>query len=85
MLYITAKQNPNFYIRAANHMGISHLTNKRVENVKRSAISDHLLACDYAINSDDFTILSKDSSKHNLLIKEGHLIARGNPVLIKIV
>ena len=54
MLYITAKQNPNFYIRAANHMGISHLTNKRVENLKQSAISDHLLACDYAINSDDF-------------------------------
>ena len=57
-------------------MGISHLTNKRLRNVKQSAISNHLLTCDCNINFDDFTILSKDSNNINLLIKESLLISR---------
>ena len=48
----------HFYIRAAEHTGISHLKNKRLKNVKQSAISDHLLTCDCNIDFDDFTILS---------------------------
>ena len=32
----------HFYIRAAEHMEISNLTRKRLENVKLFAISDHL-------------------------------------------
>ena len=59
-LFITAKQNPHFYVRAAEHMRISHLTNKRLKNVKQSAISDHLLTCDCNINF-------KDSNSINLL------------------
>ena len=70
------KTKRHFYIRAAEHMGISHLTNKRLKNVKQSAISDHLLTCDCNINFDDFTILSKDSNNINLLIKESFLISR---------
>ena len=81
MLLITAKCY--FYIRAAQHTGKPHLTNKRVKNVKQSAISDHLLTCDCKINFDDFTILSKGSSNYNLIIKESLLIARGNPILKK--
>ena len=60
-------------------MGISHLTNKRLKNVKRSDISDHLLTCDWNINFNDLTILSHDSNNYNLLIKESLLIARDNP------
>ena len=59
-------------------MGISHLTKRRLKNVKESAISDHLLTCECKINFDDFTILSKDSNNINLLIKESLLISR-NP------
>ena len=55
-------------------MGISDLTNKCFKNVKQSAISDQLLTCDYNINFNDFTILSKDSNNINLLIKENLLV-----------
>ena len=79
------KTKHHFYIRAAEHMGISHLTNKRLKNVKQSAISDHLLTCDCNINFDDFTILSKDSNNINLLIKESLLISRDKPILNKTV
>ena len=64
------KTKRHFYVRAAEHMGISHLTNKRLKNVKQSAISDHMLTCVCNINFNNFTILSKDSNNMNLLIKE---------------
>ena len=66
-------------------MGISHLTNKRLKNVKQSAISDHLLTCECNINFDGFTILSNDSNNINLLIKESLLISRDKPILNKTV
>ena len=66
-------------------MGISHLTNKCLKNVKQSPISDHVLTCGYNINFNDFTILSKDSNNINLLIKESLLIARDKPILNKTV
>ena len=40
------KTKCHFYVRVAEHMGILHLTNKRLKNVKQSAISDHVLTCD---------------------------------------
>ena len=79
------KTKRHFYVRAAEHMGISHLTNKRLKNVKQSAISDHVLTCDCNINFNNFTILSKDSNNINLLIKESLLISRDKPILNKIV
>ena len=63
-------------------MGISHLTNERLKNVKQSAISDHVLTCDCNINVNDFTILSEDFNT-SLLIKESLLISRGKPILNK--
>ena len=80
-----SKTKRHLYVRAAEHMGILHLTNKRLKNVKQSAISDHLLTCDCNINFDDFTILSKDSNNINLLIKESLLISRDKPILNKTV
>ena len=41
-------------------MGLSHFTNKRVNDVKQSVVSGHLQTCDCNINVNDFTILSKD-------------------------
>ena len=64
------KTKRHFYVRAAKHVGISHLTNKHIKNVKQSTISDHLLTCDWNLNFDAFTILSSDSSCFNFLIKE---------------
>ena len=65
------KTKHHFYVRAAEHMRISHLTNKRLKYVKQSAISGHVLTFDCNINFNNFTILSKDSNNVNLLIKEG--------------
>ena len=42
--------NRYFYIRAAEHMGISNLTGKYLKSLKQSAISDHLLQCNCTIN-----------------------------------
>ena len=67
------KAKGQFYVRAAKHMEISHLTNKRLENIKQSAISDHLLTCDCNISFNDFKKLRiwshflKKSSMENFI------------------
>ena len=71
----------HFYTRAAEHMGISNLTGKRLKNVKQSAISDHLLQCNCAINFDDFSILATDCNKFRLLLRKNLLIKRDKPIL----
>ena len=64
-------------------MGISNLTSKRVKNVKESAVSDHLLQCNCAIDFDHFDVL--DTNSFTLLIKESLLIKRDKPVLNRTV
>ena len=49
-------------------MAISNLLEKRLEIVKQSAISDHLLQCNCTINFDDFDFLAEESNKLKLLI-----------------
>ena len=70
-----------FYTRAAEHMGISNLTGKRLKNVMQSAISDHLLQCNCMINFDDFAILAAESNKFKLLLRESLLIKHDKPIL----
>ena len=71
----------HFDTRATEHMGNSNLTGKRLKNVKQSAISDHLLQCNCAINFDDFSILATDCNKFKLLLRESLLIKRDKPIL----
>ena len=59
----------------------SNLTGKRLKNIKDSAVSDHLLQCNCAMDFDHFDILATDLSKFNPLVKEILLIRRDNPVL----
>ena len=61
-----------FYIKVAEHMLTSNLTGKCLKNVKQSAISDHLLQCNYTVKFDDFDILAADPNK--LLLRECLLI-----------
>ena len=61
-LYREKQVNTYIYVRAAEHMGISHLTDNSLKNLKQSAISDHMLTCDCNISFNDFTILFKDSN-----------------------
>ena len=46
----------HFNIRSGEHLGMSHLTGKRVE-CKQSAVSDHFLLQNYDSDFRDFTIL----------------------------
>ena len=48
--------------RAAEHIGTYNLTSKRVENVKKSAVSDHLLQHDCTLDFDHFYILVSDTN-----------------------
>ena len=71
----------HFFTRAAEHMGISNLTEKRAKNVKQSAVFYHILQCDCSINFDEFDILVFKINNFRLLIKESLLIMRDKPVL----
>ena len=75
------KTFPHFYTRAAEHMGISNLTGKRLKTVMQSAISDHLLQCNCTINFDDFDFLATESNKFKLLLRESLLIKRDKLIL----
>ena len=51
------------------------------KNVKESAVSDHLLQCDFAIDFGHFDILASDTNSFKVFIKESMLIKRDKPVL----
>ena len=70
----------HFFTGAAEHMGISNLTEKHLKCVKQSAVSDHLLECNCSIDFDHFDILDSDANILRLLIKESLLIKRDQPV-----
>ena len=84
-LYREKQVNTYIYVRAAEHMGILHLTDNSLKNLKQSAISDHVLICDCNKSFNDFTILFKDSNNINLFIKESSSIACDKPILNKTV
>ena len=75
----------HFFTRAAEHMGISNLTGKRLKCVKQSAVSDHLLECNCSIDFDHFDILASDANRFRLLIKESLLIKHDQPQLNKTI
>ena len=68
-------------VRSSEHIGISHLTGKRVES-EPSAVSDYLLLHNPDSNFNDFTILCQENNGFRLLLKELLLIFRDSPVLI---
>ena len=63
------KTSRHFFTRAAEHVGISNLIEKRVKNMKESAVSDHRLRCDCVISFDDFDVLASHTNNFRLLIK----------------
>ena len=75
----------HFFTRAAEHMGISNLTGKRLKCVKQSAVSDHLLECNCSIDFDHFDILASDANRFRLLIKESLSIKRDQLQLNKTI
>ena len=75
------KMFQQFFTRASKHMGTSNLTGKCFKNAKESAISDHLLQCDFPITFDDIDISASNSNKFKLIIKKSLLIKHDKPVL----
>ena len=73
------KTHRHFFTRAAEHMGISNLTGKRLTCISQSAVSDHLLECNRSIDFDHFDILASDANKFRLLIKESLLVKCDQP------
>ena len=54
---------------------------KCLKNLNQSAISDHLLECNCAINFDDFSILATDCNKFKLILRESLLIKLDKTIL----
>ena len=61
------------------HIGISPLTNKRVQPRKDIAIYHHLLNYNYSATFEDFSVLCHENKKYLLELKESLLIMRDRP------
>ena len=66
-------------VKSGEHIGISPLTNKRVEHRKNSAVCHHLLNCNYSPTFEDFNVLCHENTKDLLELKESLLIMRNRP------
>ena len=51
-------------IRSGEHIGMSHLTGKKVKPSKNSAIYDHLLNCNFVPSFENFSILAHEKKKY---------------------
>ena len=69
-------------VRIVEHIGISPLIKQHVKP-KNSSIADHLLFCNHLASYDDFSILTRESKKFLLEMKESLLIMRDKPSLTR--
>ena len=67
------------FVRNGEHIGISPLTNKRVQPRKDIAIYHHLLNYNYSATFEDFSVLCHENKKYLLELKESLLIMRDRP------
>ena len=79
------KTKRHFKVRICEHLGISHLTEKKlkIDNNNLTAIPEHLLCCSYSPSFEGFSILTRESNDFRLKIMESLLIARDKPTLNK--
>ena len=54
------KTKTHFKVRICGHLGISHVIGKKltIDNIKLTAIQEHLLCCGYSSSFEDFSILN---------------------------
>ena len=67
-----SKTERHINIRSGEHIGISHLTEIKVE-CKPFAVSDHLFLQNHDRYFNDFTILCQDSNNFRLLLERIYL------------
>ena len=70
-----------FFVRASEHLGITHLTGEFVKTPKKSAIFDHMLLDGHKARFGNFSILLKENNAFKLQLKESLLISRDKPIL----
>ena len=63
----------NLAVRSGEHIGISPLTNKRVQPRKDSAVCNHFLNCNHSPTIEDFSVLCHGTKKYLLELKESLL------------
>ena len=66
-------------VRSGEHIGISPLTNKRVQPRKDSAVCHHLLTSNSSPTFEDFSVLCQENKKYLLELKESLLIMNDRP------
>ena len=65
-------------VRAGEHISMSPLTGKRVNNNTESSVKDHCLFSGHVCSFDDFTVLNHESHKFKRLLKNLYLLPRIN-------
>ena len=77
------KDHTPFKVQICEHLGISHLTGKKVkiDHNKLTVIQKHLLCCNYSPSFEEFLILTRESNDFKLKIIESLLIASDKSVL----
>ena len=70
----------HFFTRAAEHMGISNLTEKYLKCVvKQSVVPGHQLECNCLIDFDHFDILASDAKISDFLLRKVYRIIVTRP------
>ena len=67
--------------RSGEHLSLSALTCKRVNNNKKPAMKDQCLFFNHVGSFEDFSILMYESNPFKLLIKEALLVSTDKPLL----
>ena len=70
-------------VRSREHLSLSALTGKRVNNNKKSAVKNHCLFFNHVGSFEGFSILTYESNPSKLLTKEALLVSRDKPLLNK--
>ena len=71
-------------VRSGEHLSLSTLTSKRVNNNKQLAVKDHCLFFNHVGSFEDFSILANESNLCKLLIKEFLLLSKDKPLCKKV-
>ena len=71
----------HLFVRASEHLGITSLTQKWVNNPQKSVIMDHILLKGHNATYDNFSILIPEHSQFKLHLKESLWIKRDKPEL----
>ena len=82
---VYGKTKRHFKVRICEHLGISHLTGKKVkiDNNKLTSIQEHLLCCNYSPSVEECSILTRKSNDFKLEIMKSLLIACDKPIFNK--